>query len=212
MILFVATKCTVGANWCLNCMCCTYPTCADTGKLSSLPLVLHPPLICCPWHFVCTCLIQKEGIYIISEKLYYWEVKVKHLALRNTPPPIQTSLWDQQHPWMSFATEPFLLPEAQQIQQLLCAHEEFQPYTEHVSRIYRPYKRDEIHVFILRAYRVWLVGLYLKKNFCVQHSTTARYWYFIKPKYPLLKELHFRADYNNFPQIVWVTDKNLVDV
>lgn len=86
MMLFVATKCTIRANWCLSCMCCTYPTCADTGKLSSLPLVLHPPLICCLWHFVCTCLIQKEGIYIISEKLYCWQVKVKHLALRNTPP------------------------------------------------------------------------------------------------------------------------------
>lgn len=76
-------------------------------KQSAFDLASSLFLTCCLWHFVCTCLIQKEGIYIISEKLYYWQVKVKHLALRNTPPPIQTSLWDQQHLWMSFAPEPF---------------------------------------------------------------------------------------------------------
>lgn len=43
MILFVAKKCSLRENWCLNCTCYTYPTCADTGKLSSLPLVLLPP-------------------------------------------------------------------------------------------------------------------------------------------------------------------------
>lgn len=87
MMFFVATKCTVRADWCLSCMCCTYPTCADTGKLSCLPLVLHPPLTCRLWHFVCTCLIQKEGIYIISEKLYYWQEKGEALGLEEYPTP-----------------------------------------------------------------------------------------------------------------------------
>lgn len=43
MISFVAKKCSVRANWCLNCTCYTYPTCADTGKWSRRPLVLLPP-------------------------------------------------------------------------------------------------------------------------------------------------------------------------
>lgn len=172
-------------------------------QIKQSALILHPPLICCLWHFVCTCLIQKEGIYIISEKLYYWQEKLKYLALKNTPPPIQTSLWDQQHLWMSFAAEPFP-PTQSPANSGAIIHSSGIPalYTEHVSGIFSLQERwNSCFSFkSLLDLAGWTV--LFKKYFCIQHSTTAWYWYLIKAKYPVLKDLHFRADYNNSPQVV----------
>lgn len=94
-------------------------------------------LIWCLCDFLCTCLIQKEWISIISAQLRYWQIKAKHSPTSHT----QTRSQHHEHlgfPLFHWALS--LLPGGQQIQWLFCTHKEFRTYTEHFSRIYRPYR------------------------------------------------------------------------
>lgn len=124
---------------------------------------------------------------------YLWKAvlltgKGEALGLEEYPTPIQNSLWDQHHLWLPYiAAKPFP-PIWSPANPGAAMHPwGIPPYTEHAGRIYRPYKRDEIHVLVLRAYRFHWLDCIFKKYFCLQHSTTAWYWYFITPKYQCWK-------------------------
>lgn len=140
---------------------------------------------------LCTCLIQKEGIEIISAQLRCWQIQVKHSACTHTAPQTRSLCG-------TLSTSGSKTSRS-------CS--EFGSYTDHVSRIYRSYREKSYSVF---QSRLDLAGwLFFFKfisvcntpgfhNISLSSDQTTKCW----------EELPFRVDFNHFPAIASDTQKS----
>lgn len=158
-------------------------------------------LIWCLCDFLCTCLIQKEGISIISEQLHCWQTKVKHSLTPHT----QTRSQHHKHLWIPSATEPFpSYLEASKYRGYSARTRNSGP-TLSASVGFTGLRERRISHSILKAYWIWLVYLWWVFFFyiCVcsilglhgigiLSNQTPQSW----------GELWFRVDFISFPEIV----------